>query len=396
MPFDTRKRKKIAIVTTHPIQYNAPFFKLLAQSETVRPKVFYTWGESVLQKKYDPDFQRAIEWNIPLLEGYEYEFPENTAKDKGSHHFNGIINPAILERIKAWEPDAILVYGWKFRSHLTVMRYFKNKVPVWFRGDSTLLDETVSVKSRAKSLVLKWVYQKIDLAFYTGFNNKEYFLKYGLRENQLLKASHAVENERFSNKDNRYSEEARRFREEVNIPGEAIVFLFAGKLTFKKGLTTLIEAFRLISTESVYLLIVGNGPMEEALKERCRRETNILFADFHNQERMTIVYAACDVFVLPSIGPGESWGLSVNEAMAAGKAVIVSNKCGSATDLVENGKNGFVFGAGSATDAAEKMKLLADNKEKTARFGNYSLAIIDQFTFNKFVTAIENALSNIE
>jgi glycosyltransferase involved in cell wall biosynthesis len=396
MPFNSRKPKKVAIVTTHPIQYNAPFFKLLSQSETVWPKVFYTWGESVLQNKYDPDFQRPVDWDIPLLEGYEYEFPENTAKDKGSHHFNGIVNPKIIDRIKQWKPDAILVYGWKFRSHLKVMRYFKNKVPVWFRGDSTLLDEKVNAKSITKSLLLKWVYQKVDLAFYTGFNNKEYFLTHGLREDQLIKASHAVENERFSNKDNRYSEDARRFRENLNIPCEVIVFLFAGKLTLKKGLNTLIEAFRLISTESGYLLIVGNGPLEKELKESCREATNILFVDFQNQERMPVVYAACDVFVLPSLGPGESWGLSVNEAMAAGKAVIVSNKCGSAVDLVLNGKNGFVFEADCATDAAEKMKLLADNKEKTARFGNYSLAIINQFTFNQFVSAIENAVSHLE
>ena len=395
MSFDNPKRKKLAIVTTHPIQYNAPFFKLLAQSATVHPKIFYTWGATVLQNKYDPDFQKMIDWDIPLLEGYDYEFLENTANDKGSHRFNGIVNPGIIDRIKQWAPDAILVYGWKFRSHLTVLRYFHNKVPVWFRGDSTLLDERGSAKNIARSLLLKWVYQKIDIAFYTGTNNKEYFLTYGLKQNQLLKASHAVENERFSNIDERYLEEAQRFRAEVNVPGEAFVFLFAGKLTLKKGLSTLIEAFRLINNQSVYLLIVGNGPLEQELKKRCREETNIIFADFQNQERMPAVYAACDVFVLPSAGPGESWGLSVNEAMAAGRAVIVSNKCGCAVDLVENGKNGFIFEAGNAIEAAEKMKLLADNKEKTATFGNHSRTIIERFTFKEFVSVIENALSNI-
>lgn len=388
--------KKIAIITTHPIQYNAPFFKLLAQSEKARPKIFYTWGESVLQNKYDPDFQRAVEWDIPLLEGYEYEFVENTATDKGSHHFNGIINPSIIDRIKDWQPDAILVYGWKFRSHLKVLRYFKNKVPVWFRGDSTLLDEKVNVKSKVRGKLLAWVYKKIDLAFYTGFNNKEYFLKYGLVENQLIKANHAIDNERFGNNNgNRYSGEAQRFRDEVNLPKEAIVFLFAGKLSPKKGLESLVEAFGMISREGIYLLIVGNGPLEKNLKERCRRETNIIFANFQNQGRMPVVYAACDVFVLPSMGPGESWGLSVNEAMAAGKPVLVSNKCGSAIDLVENGKNGFIFETGNAADLADKMKTFAGNPENLELFGHHSLAMIRKFTFLEFVTAIENSLSNL-
>jgi glycosyltransferase involved in cell wall biosynthesis len=395
MPYNSEKMKKIAIITTHPIQYNAPFFKLLAQSENVRPKIFYTWGESVLQNKYDPDFQRAIDWDIPLLEGYEYEFLENTATYKGSHHFNGIINPAILDRIKVWQPDAILVYGWKFRSHLTVLRYFKNKVPVWFRGDSTLLDEKNNIKSVVRSKLLKWVYQKTDLVFYAGTNNKNYFLHYGVKENHLIRAYHAVENERFENSAGRYSEGAQDFREALKISSDAIVFLFAGKLSLKKGLDSLVEAFMRISKAGIYLLIVGNGPLEKDLKERWRRETNIIFADFQNQGRMPVVYAVCDVFVLPSIGPGESWGLCVNEAMAAGKPVIVSNKSGSAIDLVENGKNGFIFEAGNPADLADKMEALVCNRENLERLGNHSQAMIRTFTFLEFVTAIENSLSNL-
>src|SRR5665647_1236493 len=101
--------KRLAIVTTHPIQYNAPLFELLSQRKNIEIKVFYTWGESVLQEKYDPGFGKVIQWDIPLLKGYEYEFLKNTADDKGSHHFNGIINPHIIDSIKNYNPDAVLV-----------------------------------------------------------------------------------------------------------------------------------------------------------------------------------------------------------------------------------------------------------------------------------------------
>ena len=104
--------KKLAIITTHPIQYNAPLFELLTRQNKIDIKVFYTWGNTVLGKKYDPGFGKFIEWNIPLLKGYNYEFLDNIAKDKGSHHFNGIINPGIIEIIKNYEADALLVYGW--------------------------------------------------------------------------------------------------------------------------------------------------------------------------------------------------------------------------------------------------------------------------------------------
>src|SRR5580693_1694375 len=118
---------KLAIVSTHPIQYNAPWFRLLFERAKVRTRVFYTWGESAHGAKYDPDFDRKIEWDIPLLEGYDYTFVKNTAADPGTHHFKGIINPGLIKEIEEWSPDAILIFGWNFHSHLKSIRYFYGK-----------------------------------------------------------------------------------------------------------------------------------------------------------------------------------------------------------------------------------------------------------------------------
>ena len=87
---------KLAIISTHPVQYNAPWFKLLAGKVTV--KVFYTWGQSSLNK-HDPGFAKTIRWDIDLLSGYDYEWVVNTATDPGSHHFNGIINPYLTNQV---------------------------------------------------------------------------------------------------------------------------------------------------------------------------------------------------------------------------------------------------------------------------------------------------------
>ncbi|MGN6533252.1 MAG: glycosyltransferase family 1 protein, partial [Ginsengibacter sp.] len=84
---------RLAIITTHPIQYNAPLFSLLAKRNTINIKVFYTWGEKVLQDKFDPGFGKNINWDIPLLEGYDFQFVSNISADPGSHHFGGIDNP---------------------------------------------------------------------------------------------------------------------------------------------------------------------------------------------------------------------------------------------------------------------------------------------------------------
>ena len=70
-------KRRLAIITSHPIQYNVPLFALIAQEPNIELMVFYTWGEKSLGAKYDPDFKKKIEWDIPLLEGYNYKFIKN-------------------------------------------------------------------------------------------------------------------------------------------------------------------------------------------------------------------------------------------------------------------------------------------------------------------------------
>ena len=137
---------KLAIITTHPVQYNAPLFRLLTERNNIKIKVFYTWSQTASGVKFDPGFGKTIEWDIPLLDGYEYNFVENISAKPGSHHYKGINNPTLIKEIKEWNADSLLVYGWNFKSHLKALCFFKNKIPVLFRGDSTLLDEKPGLK----------------------------------------------------------------------------------------------------------------------------------------------------------------------------------------------------------------------------------------------------------
>ena len=136
--------KKLAIVSTHPIQYNAPWFKLLGQRGKIDLRVFYTWSQSK-EEVQDKTFGRTIKWDVPLLDGYGYEFVPNVSKEPGIH-WKGIDNPALISQISKFNPDAVLVFGWNLKSHFRVLRHFNNRIPVWFRGDSTLLDESKGLK----------------------------------------------------------------------------------------------------------------------------------------------------------------------------------------------------------------------------------------------------------
>ena len=369
--------KKLAIIITHPIQYYAPVFKLLAAQCNL--KVFYTWGLEGAEAKVDKGFNQKIIWDIPLLQGYEYAFLENTAKEKGSHHFMGIKNPGIIQNINSFNPEIILIYGWAYQSHLKVLRYFKGKIPIWFRGDSHLLDSKPLWKKLARKALLTWVYSYIDKAFYVGKANKDYFEEFGLKEHQLVFAPHAVDNERFSED---RTGEVNLLRQNLKIGMGEMLILFAGKLERKKDPELLLQAFLELKMDHVHLLFVGNGELEESLKgavesfDYAQDDTNnekdssiknrIHFMDFQNQSYIPVVYQACDLFCLPSHGPNETWGLAVNEAMAAGKAILVSNKVGCSLDLV-NHNNGLIFKTESETIRNNLKKIVQVDLRKMGK-----------------------------
>lgn len=382
--------RKLAIITSHPIQYNAPLYRLLTQRNRISLRVFYTWGQTQQGLVYDPDFKREFKWDIPLLDGYEHEFVENVSKKPGAGYFKGIKNKNLHERINLYDPDALLVLGWSYHSHLNVLRHFYGKRKILFRGDSNLIDENFhwSIKKVMRRLFLKWVFKHIDFALYTGKANKDYYLAHGLSEKQLLYAPHAVENERFEDADGCYAIHAREWREKLGIETEDVVFLFAGKLEPKKDPGLLIEAFLHTTTQKMKLLIVGNGLLEGELKQRAANDNRIQFLDFQNQQQMPVVYRLAEVFVLPSKGPGETWGLSVNEAMACGRAVVVSDKCGCVGELVT--ANGILFPAGNMAKLADALQLLAKDKDLLKKMQSASANQIKDFTFEHVAFAIES------
>jgi glycosyltransferase involved in cell wall biosynthesis len=387
--------ERLAIITSHPIQYNAPIFKELTRRAVLEVKIFYTWGKDSLDNKFDPGFGTNIEWDIPLLDGYEYEFVTNISDDPGTHHFSGIRNPDLISRVELFKPDAILVFGWSYQSHLKVIRHFKNKVPVLFRGDSTMLDMKPGIRSLARRLFLTWVYSHIDYALYVGKCNREYFKTYGLKDAELFWAPHAIDNDRFSLEHEKLQSDALSMRREIGIPEHHAVLMFCGKLEPKKDPLILVRAFKEAEISDCHLLLVGSGDLEAALKDESKNLKNVHFLGFQNQKIMPAIYRMADVFVLPSKGPEETWGLAVNEAMASKRAVIVSDKCGCAVDLVDEGVNGFVFAANDKEQLKHQLKLFFSDRSKVKWMGEKSLEKVRQYSIEKVCDSIEQVVKKL-
>lgn len=377
--------KKLAIISSHPIQYNAPLFQLVANIPNIDLIVFYTWGQESSGSKFDPDFGKSIEWDIPLLEGYNYHFTRNVSKNPGSDHFTGIITPDLIQEIKDFNPDIIWVWGWSFHSHLKVMRNFKGKIPIWFRGDSIIGENSKSFKTFARKLVLTWIYKHIDKAFYVGQRNKEYYLEFGLNKSQLIRAHHSIDNNRFSALSVNDEIVLQNLKQNLDIKDNDYVILYAGKLEPRKNPGFLESLGKRIEEHEIKLIIVGNGPLETQLKLELTQSKNVKFLDFQNQTQMPIIYRLANLYLLPSLS--ETWGLGMNEALACGTFVAASKHCGGAIDLI-NQKNGFIFDPKEGVDTfLQKLHIFRDLPKV-----DFHDEFLQTFNYNRIVDAIVHEL----
>ena len=393
------QRPRLAVVTTHPVQYYAPLFRQLAERGVVEVHVFYGWRGAV-EATADPGFGTTFAWDVPLLDGYAHTFVENVSPDPGTHHAAGIDAPGMVAAIEAWAPDAVLVLGWNYRAHREVMRAFHGRVPVLFRGDSTLLDETGGVAGRlrtlARRLALRWIYRTVDHAVYVGTRNRAYFEAHGLQEGQLTWAPHAVDNDRFAGEAGGpvdYEAEALAWRETLGLDATDRVIVFVGKLEPKKAPDVLLDAFERLPAGSAHLIYCGTGPLEDDLRHRARQRGDVHFVGFQNQSRMPVAYRLGNVLLLPSRGPGETWGLAVNEAMASGRAVIVSDRVGCAPDLVTD-QNGRVVPADDPDALASALAEVLSPGVAEA-MGRASRELIAEWSMEEAARGIEHAVYHV-
>lgn len=379
---------KIAIITTHPIQYNAPLFKKMSENPSLYVKVFYTWGQSS-SSLFDPGFGVNRSWDISLLEGYEHTFLPNLAKNPGSHHFWGIRNPSIIHELDKFKPQSILVFGWNFYSHLLVLIKYRGKATLIFRGDSTLLKETNQsfLLNLARRTILKLVYFNVDFSTYVGTYNKEYYLRHGMKSSKLIFAPHAIDNSRFESESDVHMNDALLWKRRLNIPSENLVFLYVGKFEHIKNIKHLIQSFKKIENANINLILVGTGPLEGEFVNEAKEDNRILLLGFQNQQVMPKVYRLADILVLPSLS--ETWGLVVNEAFASGIPAIVSDQVGCSIDLVIPGKTGWIFSTRTEENLDHYLMIAIEvGKTGLVEMGKNAYRHIQTWNYDNIIQAI--------
>jgi glycosyltransferase involved in cell wall biosynthesis len=391
---------KLAIITSHPIQYYVPWFRHLVQETNIEIKVFFLWDFGVTQQ-LDSGFKQIIQWDIPLLDGYNHEFIPNISSDPGTHHFWGLQNLTLSQQVKLYQPDAVLLMCYNYASiYRFIWGWNTKQVPLLFRGDSHRLSPSHSLKDLLKRQWISQIFSRCGACLYVGAANYDYFRYHHVTENRLFFTPHAIDNDRFFAQAEVASQQAQAWKQELGICITDNVILFAGKFEHKKRPLDLLKAFVQADLNQVSLLFVGAGILEAELKAAAAQYDNIFVAPFQNQTLMPRTYAIADLVVLPSYGAGETWGLAINEAMCMARPAIVSSHVGCAQDLIEDGVNGLVFPAGDVQAltlalkrAFTDCKLSSDeNRSRLAQWGKASQEKIRQYSYVQTSAGLLKAL----
>ncbi len=382
------KKTKLAIITTHPIQYYAPWFAHLAATVQFDIRVYYLWDGGI-HNKHDPGFNQEVKWDIPLLEGYQYEFVVNTSKTPGTNSFLGIKNRGLIRKIYSFAPDVILLVGYNYYEMIKVILWGRmRKIPLMLRGDSHILLNHNSIKYKLKSLLRSLIFSRFEKVLFVGKSNREYYRRQGVPANKLEFAPHAIDTIRFE------QFQGDSLRERLGISREKKVFLFVGKFVEKKWPDKLLSTFKSITNENVVLIFVGAGPLEEKMKRLAANNSNIYFHPFVNQREMPSVYNSVDLIILPSYGPYETWGLVINEAMTLSVPALVSTHVGCQKDLVIPQKTGLVFKAGDIEDLRAKLKV-AMTSDQLLKWGINARKLIQRYSYDEATKGLCRAIEKL-
>jgi len=387
--------RRLAIVLSHPVQYYSPWFQSLRAQTDVEFKVFYLW-EFGVTAQHDAQFATTFQWDVDLLSGYAYEFVPNIARDPGTHHWRGLNNPSIGARLAAWQPAAILLFGYHWLTHLRVIWWARcHRVPLLFRGDSHLLGrKKLPVYTQR---LLEIIYRQFAAVTFVGEANQAYFRSLGVPPDRLFFTPHSVNANHFSPTDKTARDTATGLRRELGLSGKRVM-LFAGKFHERKQPVELLQAFLQVATNNDALVFVGDGPVKAQLHALAatRPESCVRFLPFANQSEMPSRYLLADIFVLPSRGAYETWGLAINEAMHLGLPCLVSDVVGCQRDLVIPSKTGWVFPADNLPALATTLgTALRTSPEEMQRFSQAAIETMKGYTYQQTSAGLLQALFSL-
>lgn len=391
------QRISVAYLVSQPIQYQAPLLRRISALPDIDLTVFFRTDTSV-RRYHDAGFGRAIQWDVPLLDGYRHEFLTVTGTD-GKPSDVRLRQRHLIDLLRSRRFDVLWVHGFSGRDNLRIIfAAWRASVPVLIRDEATAISrERTWLRKLAKRIFFGILSQVCDAFLAIGSLNRDYYIASGIDSSRIFMMPYAVDNAYFSRLGEAAAYRRDTFRRELGLESGRPVILFASKFEKRKRAEDLLTAFEILCTGKrlaarPYLLFVGDGEMRADLEARAKPlSDDVRFLGFRNQSELPAFYDLCDVFVLPSVA--EPWGLVVNEVMSVGRAIVVDSEVGCAHDLVRDGVNGYVVPPRDPRALAVALEQALADPAHTMELGRASREIIGTWSFDQDIDGLRAAIA---
>ncbi len=387
-------RKRVAFVNTHPIQYFAPLYRCINQSEDIEAVPVYLTKHG-LRHDVDPGFGQAFNWDIDLLSGTDPVFVSGADSRTLETGVTKMLAPGIWNVIRSGSFDAVVIHGHRIgANHVATLAAKSLRIPVFSRGETHLGLPRSSAKLALRKALFTGYYGALDGFLAIGTLNREFYRAMGVPESKLFDFPYTVDNDRFVAAALLTADERRAERARLGITDDRPIVLYASKFTPRKHPDHLIQAQQILRSRGLdfHLVLAGAGEMEGDLRAlaAANPDLSIHFPGFFNQSELPRLFGACDIFSLPA--EAEPWGLIINEAMCAGLPIVASDEIGSVVDLVQSGVNGATHRAGDIQGIAAALEILVANPAAIKTMGQASRDRIGQWSYDRCVIGLRNAL----
>ncbi len=383
---------KLAVFTSHPIQYQAPLWRLLSSKYGVNLEVFYASLQGS-EAYYDAEFGRAVQWDVPLLDGYPWRQVENypLAFLNWRFRYNVFGIGALL---KAGGFSHVLLVGKEYAYYHQALRAAKMLgLKVLYRAESHPAKNNRWIQCLARMSRRAWCRQ-IDAFLCVGRYQYLDYAANGVDPARMYFSPYCVDQVFFEAQRSRWMVDREAIRSEYGFTPETFVVGYAGKLYERKNPLELMKAFESLPVNGrpYGLLMVGDGPQRAECERRACE--GVVFPGFLNQGEIGRAYAAMDVFVMPSLW--ETWGLALNEAMGFHLPVIATSAVNAAQDLIVDGENGYRYGSGDIPTLTRRIVDVAEQVALGNPMGEASWRKIQEYSVENAASGIVSAICATE
>lgn len=389
LPFKKTKKQQgpLLVFDTHPIQYRTPVFKHLYGLDGTL-KVYFFNDQFDAEKFWFHEKGKSPKEKIGqhLEQGYPNQIL-SLSKESVLRRYR------VLEKVlKEEKPRAVLIFGYYLPEHWMLrVATRKLNIPLLFVGETFSKGEITSWRRHVKEGLTRYFFSGVSKFVSIGDKNKKYYKSWNIPSKNISEARYCVDNDFFKLSDTESKQIRGSVRQELGIPENAFVILFVGRLFSRKRPKDVLALHdRVKNFSTVHTVMIGSGEMEEEIRKETKELNNFHVLGFKKQEEIRSFYHASDVLFVPS--EYETWGLVVNEAMAAGIPAIVTETCGVANDLVLPNETGFVFNKGDIAAAESFIRILITNPDRRTRISdNAKKRVTGEYTPESFAKAIFRA-----